>query len=267
MNPTPSFRLGHVLIKVTDLKKAVHDFEQLGFTVTYGSTPKKAKNAMIYFKDGSFLELFCMNFGQPINSVLKCVVKGMKFFRNPSADRYNNYIHSQEGFSDYALDSFPSSLFVENIQSLLETGLHVVGPKKMKRTNLDGINLQWSLYCPIDWKLPFFMSPYHPVVKIDEEKVTHPNGSHGFLEIKVSTTSWQETLQTYCNIYRQHPHVEKQDGGMSCKFQVDATSIILVEGKRDGITQVVLKGDSSSPSGQLTPSLCHGAALSIAETS
>ena len=53
------FQLDHVVIKVNDLEGAMADYEALGFSVVVGGEHLAwgSRNALIPFKDGTYLEL------------------------------------------------------------------------------------------------------------------------------------------------------------------------------------------------------------------
>ncbi|MHA7964496.1 VOC family protein [Paenibacillus sp. CAU 1782] len=263
MQPTPPFRIGHVLIKVDHLKTAVNNFTKLGFRVTYPTKPDKSVNAMIYFKDGSFLELFCTNFGQPLNSLIRLAVRCMLFFKKPDGGRYDNYTRAGEGFRDYALDSFPNESFQRNMEAQSLSGLHVHGPKRMKRKNENGTATTWSIYYPGDEKLPFFMSPYKPAISLSEALTTHPNGSYGFQELMIVTDEWSNTLDWYRILLQQNPPVESGGNGMSCRFRLGDTVITLKNGNYNGIEKVILKNKLLHQVKTLDRKFCHGAELEL----
>jgi catechol 2,3-dioxygenase-like lactoylglutathione lyase family enzyme len=261
------FQIGHVLIKVQDLKEAVRDYEELGFRVSYGSAPDKATNAMIYFEDGSFLELFCTSFGQPMDSVMKLAVKLMLALKSPYAGRYRNYITPVEGFRDYALDSTKGQEFAYNMELLKQKGITVHGPRGMKRKNTEGILMTWSLCFPPQERLPFFMSPYSPALSLSSAKTEHPNGAVGFKEITITAKNWEEDLAFYQSVYQQNPPLEKENNRLYCRFQIAGTTIVLEKGHMDGIRRILLTRKvsfnhaSSTASNSLNLELCHGAEL------
>lgn len=57
MLPRKIEQLDHVLVRVNNLENSILDFKKLGFKVYLGNDKKNCHHAMIYFKDGSFLEL------------------------------------------------------------------------------------------------------------------------------------------------------------------------------------------------------------------
>jgi hypothetical protein len=51
-------RISHVLYRVSDLHQAVEKLRDAGFIVEYGTEPEKAYNALIWFEQGCFVEIF-----------------------------------------------------------------------------------------------------------------------------------------------------------------------------------------------------------------
>jgi hypothetical protein len=261
MNHT-TFNIGHVLIKVDNLHQAVKDFEQIGFHVTYGSDPKKSSNAMIYFRDGSFLELFSTNFGQPINGIMKFMVKVMLRMKHPYAGRLQEYTLEGEGFRDYALDSNNVKEFVNNMQRLTQLSLNLFGPRHMKRKNVDGILVSWSLQYPSDQRLPFFMSPYHPNIDVASKSI-HSNGVLCFDKVVIMTTKWDKDLAWYQTVFEQNPEMERNENQMFCCFSLNDVKLVLMNGDKDGICQVVLKSEHEKTRRKVISRLCHGADIFI----
>ena len=50
-------KVSHILYKVKDLDEAVRKYRADGFVVEYGK-PKNPHNALVYFSEGLFLEVF-----------------------------------------------------------------------------------------------------------------------------------------------------------------------------------------------------------------
>jgi hypothetical protein len=261
MNHT-KFSIGHVLIKVENLHQAVKDFEQMGFRVTYGSALQKSTNAMIYFRDGSFLELFSTNFGQPINWIMKLLVKIMLIMKHPYAGRLQAYTSNGEGFRDYALDSANTYEFAGNMQWLTQLSLKIFGPRNMKRKNADDMLVSWSLQYPSDQRFPFFMSPYSPMIDVASKSV-HSNGALGFEKLVITTAQWDKDLAWYQTVFQQNPEMERKGNQVFCSFSLNDVKFVLIRGEKDGICQVVLKSEYDRNIAKLEPKLCHGADVSL----
>ncbi len=196
MTNNVSFKMGHVLIKVADLNEAIKDYEKLGFTVVLGSTIEKATNAMIYFEDGSFIELFTASLGKLDGFVLGL----LKIFRKLSPikiDRYLNYLSANEGLTDFALDSSPEGSFMTNITRLGKNGITLSKPISMKRVDSKGCERKWQLAFAEDFKLPFFMDVYTPKFIPSQEEFTHPNGVTSISQLVIAVDKYDYFVDNY----------------------------------------------------------------------
>lgn len=257
------YSIGHVLIKVSSLPEAVEDFRRLGFQVTYGTVPEKAANAMIYFDGGSFIELFCTSFNKVVDSLLGGVLWLMSLKDKAFADRYRNYLSLPEGFKDYALDSVPPHSFEENMRELAAKGILLSKPKRMKRTNAEGIGLKWSLCHTPQWQQPFFMSEYQPRLSMEEESYAHGNGAKHIGRLVVSTAHWERELIFYEALLGCKPETKGEKGSRHGSFRLGRTELLLQEGVKDGIKTLVLKGGPRARTGVLDSCCSHGAEIRI----
>jgi hypothetical protein len=257
MNHT-KFCIGHILIKVDNLHQAVKDFEQLGFQVTYGSALEKSTNAMIYFEDGTFIELFSTNFGQPLNSVLKLLVNIMVRMKHPYGTRLQSYLLPGEGFCDYALDCVKPSDYETNMEWLTKSEVPMFGPKHMKRKNADGILVSWSLHYPSMQRFPFFMSPYSPVIDFSLKRI-HSNGALGVQKLIIMTSKWEQDLKWYQTVFQQNPEIKNNVGQIFCCFTLKGVTLVIVKGSKDEICQVVLNTEQLQNTTLRRDALYHGA--------
>lgn len=266
--PVP-FRLGHVLLKVPRLREAKQHFEELGFTVTWPTQPKRATNVMIHLADGTFIELFCTDMGALGNLAAKVGLAVMRLSRRPSFRRYQHYLQGPQGFSDYVLESADEEEFERNLQCVKGNGLPVHGPQKKWRTSGEGVRHTWRLYYSDESRqgnflLPLYKSPYQPAEVPAKAMTTHANGAKGIRSLWVSTTEWKRSLHCYQQMYGQTPSVIKGSGKRCCQFQIGGASLYLSEGKRDGITKICLQTETKK-SVRLDRRRCYGAEIWLAE--
>lgn len=160
----PGFIPSHYLIRTPGLKQAVADYEKAGFTVTWGSDPDKAYNALIYFEKGGFIELF----DPPIPGFLRVVAATGALLGIGLMQRYHRWSQS-EGFCDFALET--AAPLEDAVQ-----GKPLPKPRNMSRVQPDGVEVSWQLSTPKDPYLPFVMGPYDPPPTIDDSKTRHANG-------------------------------------------------------------------------------------------
>jgi catechol 2,3-dioxygenase-like lactoylglutathione lyase family enzyme len=141
-------RLDHLVILVRDLDQAVREYEVLGLTVTPGGEHADGltRNALIPFRDGSYLELIA--------------------FLDPE-DRRDNvwgwraFLPSGGGLIDYcaASDDLGGAARV-----LEERGLGVEGPTDGGRRLPDGTEIRWRVarIRQDGWLLPFLIEDVTP---------------------------------------------------------------------------------------------------------
>lgn len=63
---------------------------------------------MIYFKDGSFIELYSTSMEGFSEKIIPSILKIVRMFNRGKADLYINYTSSPEGMNDFALDKCTS---------------------------------------------------------------------------------------------------------------------------------------------------------------
>lgn len=257
-------KIGHIPIKVKNIHTAIKDFEKLGFALTLGSK----HNAFMYFKDGSFLEIFDTDLGA-FNILAKILLEiaclsGKNYWTK--ARRY--WFNRPEGFASYSLDSVPTANFEENICKIRENRLDLSNPIEFPRTRAaDGVKLTWHLsFASNAYILPFFtlcMCDNEPKLPVPEDNLIHINGVVGIKEIFVNTIQWDSTLKSYKAIYGQEPEIKNKDRHKMCTFKAHTSFVHLVEGDFDGIDKVVLVGSENSTEGYLDLRLTHGAKIKI----
>lgn len=175
-------RLSHILYKVDDLDQAVREFTELGFTVVYGSDPKKATNALIWFEEGPFLELFTMNVNPIIYNIISFVLRLLG--KKSLLKRVELYQTSPVGFCDVSIETDDRNLD-KDVQFLLDRG-YTCDRMNSKRTNHKGKKLNWQLAVTPHTNIPFLMSAYN--IKQHPEKITHRNGALSIKEVVFGTS-------------------------------------------------------------------------------
>ena len=245
-NKNMPFKIGHVLIQVNHLETAIRQYEEMGFQVVPGGVPGKTHNALIYLKDGCFLELFSTDHGRIVNTLLKFLVKTIGIWNPPYSSRLARYLPGQEGLRDFALDSVPGVLYQENIDKLLKNGLKLSKPRPKSRIDHHEIKLKWTLCSPDSIRLPFLMSEYQPSPIIEVQDTSHANGAAAIHEIRISTSEWNKTYKEYTLLLGIEPSITLEKNGRSCLFPIKETSIHLVEDQKDGIDHIILTRNHQS---------------------
>ncbi len=176
-------RLDHLVILVRDLDQAVRDYEGLGFAVTPGGEHADGltRNALIPFRDGSYLELVA--------------------FLNPEDPRENvwgwrTFLPSGGGLIDYCAASDDLGA---DIRGLEERGLGVEGPTDGGRRLPDGTEIRWRVArIRQDGRLlPFLIEDITPrSLRVPGGPAAeHPNGATGISRLELAAESTEMAVR------------------------------------------------------------------------
>ncbi len=158
-------RLSHILYKVEDKAAALKYFEELGFTVIPGGF-----NHNIWFEDGSFIEIFSIKKNWFVIALLKL------FGRGCMANKFKYFQEADNGFIEYALDTFATDLDKEN--AILEELGYKYNSFEMKKKIKGGIKLKWKITFPFDLHMPFYCGDLESYQKHRQPKnIVHKNGA------------------------------------------------------------------------------------------
>lgn len=170
-------KLSHIIIKVNDLDKAVREWTDKGFVVEYGRK-KNPINAIIYFKEGPYVELY-NNCGMPY--IAKKILR--IFGKKDLIDRFDDWDSHTPG---------PIGLEVETYEKTPEAELKKLdgyGEKytviKSGRNDTKGRKMKFYCVFPDSVKIPAFMTYF----SIDPKPKTdiHPNGIKGVKSVSFGT--------------------------------------------------------------------------------
>ncbi len=169
-----NMKISHILYKVKNLHEAVADFEKMGFTVKYGTRKDKAFNALIWFEEGPFIELFATKEMPKIFVVLAKLMG-----KEAALKRFEKYSRADYGWVDYAIENERNDLDKEN-ELLREMG-YKYSTLPGKRKNIDNLKLRWKLSVPFDLNIPFLMSAYTPNPR--PKSIKHANGAKSVVKL------------------------------------------------------------------------------------
>jgi catechol 2,3-dioxygenase-like lactoylglutathione lyase family enzyme len=176
-------RLDHLVILVRDLDRAVCGYEELGFAVTPGGEHADGltRNALIPFKDGSYLELIA--------------------FVDPEDPRDNvwgwrRFLSSGGGLIDYCA---ASDDFAADVRRLGGRDFGVEGPTDGGRRLPDGRKIRW-LIVRIRQEgrlLPFLIEDLTPrEMRVPNGlSAEHPNGALGIRNLKIAVPDAEGALR------------------------------------------------------------------------
>lgn len=146
----------HVVLGVTDLRRAEADLQSLGFRVTKrpDEGTSETENRLICFEDGSYIEVFAL-----------------KDSSRPSTHRWAQRLATGEGWLDYSLHVADLAPVAQRLQA---AGLPTIGPRTGSRALTDG--RRWGVAVQLaglgagDPALPFFIQD------TEERAVRVPDG-------------------------------------------------------------------------------------------
>lgn len=175
-----SLPLDHIVIAVHDLHSAIHDYRNLGFTVTPGGDhPGRAThNALVVFQDGSYFELIAWKAPEDAHPWW------------PKLSRFG------PGIVDFAL--LPGTT-PQVVAQALARGLAYQPPVDGGRLRPDGVELRWQNARPATPDLPFLCGDVTPrALRVPEGPVReHANGVQGVAQLRVAVHDLAATLERY----------------------------------------------------------------------
>lgn len=175
------YKLSHIQVKVKNIKQAIDDYGNLGFTVERGG--QNSRNAFIWFKEGAFIELLEMHkTDKPFGFIFGLIYgKAMK-------KRWDKWCIDKEGMIDFAMEPSDKKRKDINYFSVIRNELKELNlnPSKIiswKRKNIRQETIRFSYITILPKDLPFMVSEYDIPQKPRE--VYHENGAESICSIDV----------------------------------------------------------------------------------
>jgi len=175
--------LDHILVRVDSLDEAINDFEKAGFRVCLGRAGKKQYNALIYFKDGPYLELLAPSTFPWFLSLLH--VTRFSFLLGYFGARVAHYLGVKKRILDWAIGVGDARAY----RAELACKGDFSRVRAMSKINCEGVRVSWELFAPKSFDVPFLISDYTPFV------VPHPlfcEHSNGITSIRRLCYRWEE---------------------------------------------------------------------------
>ncbi len=208
-----NLRLDHAVIAIADLAAAMADYETLGFTVRFGGEHpgRRTHNALIYFADGSYLELIAERLELP-----------------PTDDERENWIRMapvREGsiLLTYALRTED---LAATIAACARRGLTLEGPRAGARLRPDGKRIAWRSAAAANINLPFIIEDVSPRALriLDAEADTeHANGALGVRRIVLLTADVAKIAAEYASLLGQMAELT----GATARFTLGEAEILI----------------------------------------
>jgi catechol 2,3-dioxygenase-like lactoylglutathione lyase family enzyme len=160
--------IDHLVIVVKDLTQAAKDYEQLGFTVVPGGQhPVGSHNALIPFRDGSYIEIIA-------------------FYREAVDHRWWEPLAKGERFVDFCLQTDDLR---GDTGKLRDAGVAINDPVPWSRKRPDGYELKWLLSLATGshrGMAPFLIEDITPRAQRIPQEVSHKNGISGIEKVTVA---------------------------------------------------------------------------------
>jgi hypothetical protein len=139
----------HAVITVSDLDTAIANFQSLGFQVQRGGTTGPVHNALIFFRDGTYIELITpvSNRGRLFFRLLYCVgiLSLAAKFRPEIKTRFLLWFGGPSGLRDWCLRCADLDKTIEDFRS---KGIETTNPQYFARKRPDGELAQRGLSGP-----------------------------------------------------------------------------------------------------------------------
>jgi len=190
--------LDHVVIIVNDLNESIKNFRELGFQVQIGGVNGPVHNALIFFKDGTYIELTT-----PISFKVRGLFKFLyslglltllEKIRPGLTPRFLFWFGGPIGLKDMCLrcDDLDKSL-----NNMAQQGMDVTPAQSFSRQRADGEVASWRLGGPIDRTLPFLIEDLTPVeVRVPfKEACEHTNGVLGISAIVMEAHNAKQLIE------------------------------------------------------------------------
>lgn len=225
-------KVSHILCRVHDIKKAVHDYEKAGFQVEWGRNPKNSLNAFIWFDQGPFIELFEMKrFMSPIQFPLGILYgKSMR-------ERWVKWMFQREGLIDFALEGYEEDIAKQENLHLVRNeiknlGIHTSKVLNGRRKKPTGEIVTYGFFSLSPCDLPFVVSAYNTPQR--PKQIKHLNGSQYIQSMTISCPD--ETAEILNTLLVDKVMLTIKE---SKKFNIDG---ITIEGLTNKIDTKLLHG-------------------------
>jgi len=189
----------HAVIIVSDLEEAIANFNSLGFDVQRGGTTGPVHNALIYFRDGTYIELTT-----PVSRWFRALFRllysvgalGLAAKYRPTVmARFLLWFGGPSGLRDWCVRCVNMD---KTIELLRAQGIETCDAEYFSRKRPDGEVAEWRLAGPTDRRLPFMIEDISPTeVRVPfQDASEHPNGVIGISAVVLQRDSGLKVLET-----------------------------------------------------------------------
>lgn len=183
-------KVSHILYKVNDLDAAVKAWQDKGFVVEYGQKDHP-HNALIYFSEGPYLELF-HHAAMPIWAKWLLRLMG----HSKVLALFERWHTADEGLIAVCLENNADDFTAE--QAVLKAAKQRFFTVNSKRLDTHDRLLTFKCLFPHEHKLPFLMTCFN--IDPKPKNFVHPNGISRITQIAFGTTeALQPTINELCD--------------------------------------------------------------------
>ncbi len=145
------YEFDHAVILVPDLEQGINQFTALGFHVEKGGSHGLTENALIPFKDQTYIELIAYK-SKPAKFILMAIHKWLRLRRSHDTimSRLTHWFSRPFGPIDWCVRYTASGN-----PKHLPAGMTI--PKEFSRLKPDGTQIKWTLSAPRNFALPMLI--------------------------------------------------------------------------------------------------------------
>ena len=237
----------HLVVKVNNLPAAVQLFTESGFTVTSGGVHKGglSENALVFFKDGTFIELLAMRKGFRV-FLLKAYAKTRAFMSLKYSKKwglfhrfYDRALSLPEGITDFCL---LSDDLTGDLQRINDAGLFVTRPMAASRKKPDGSKVSWQMASTLLAELPFLRGAYLPAAPPLPEGLEHKIGITGIRSVTLLALDFKEMLRNLTTLLNQEPLQNGANEDREAQFSMGQTILVLKKSSENDALNKKLRG-------------------------
>ncbi|MFT5136107.1 MAG: hypothetical protein ACI9XU_000487 [Arenicella sp.] len=227
-----TFNLDHVVVVVPDLERAMEQYRGLGFTVGLGGTNGPTHNALIAFKDQTYIELI---------SIRSSLMSGILYFlyrtkllyllrpiMSPLSFRFMCWLGGQSGMRDWCI----KVARLENIVDCLSANnTRMSGLEKFTRTKPNLEIVEWLLAAPGEQRLPFFIQDITDTgIRIPSGDATsHSNGCIGISRLLLNRRIYSSMMESIAVLNHQATGTENYSSQTEVQLVDDLDGHIAIE--------------------------------------
>lgn len=227
--------MDHLVVRVPDLARGIANFTELGFHVSPGGDHGITENALIVFKDGTYIELLAP---KPDVSVLPPATSDL----DDMGRRWMGWLSRSPGAIDWCVG-------VADIDAVLAAWSHPSPPssfsRDFKRQRPDGAVARWRLGSPEDMDLPFLITDTTDrAIRVPPPPLPHPNGAEGMRKIWLGVADPIAARHRFNRLFKRWP----SDGADPDTYNVSGVEIALVDSDHHaGKFALTLNGSTTGP--------------------